>query len=69
MGDDVEMLTSATAGVIDVTANSQGAMSQIVPEIGLIGLPFLFEDLRKRLGGARRRGRARCSTSARSRRA
>jgi TRAP-type transport system periplasmic protein len=45
MGDDVEMLTSATAGVINVTANSQGAMSQIVPEIGLIGLPFLFEDL------------------------
>ncbi|WP_108660163.1 TRAP transporter substrate-binding protein [Acuticoccus kandeliae] len=45
MGDDVEMLTSATAGVINVTANSQGAMSQIVPEIGLLGLPFLFEDL------------------------
>lgn len=45
MGDDVEMLTSATAGVINVTANSQGAMSQIVPEIGLIGLPFLFQDL------------------------
>ena len=45
MGDDVEMLTSATAGVIQVTANSQGSMSQIVPEIGLIGLPFLFKDL------------------------
>lgn len=45
MGDDAEMLTSATAGVIHVTANSQGAMSQIVPEIGLLGLPFLFEDL------------------------
>ncbi|UOM32614.1 TRAP transporter substrate-binding protein [Acuticoccus sp. I52.16.1] len=45
MGDDVEMLTSATAGVIQVTANSQGAMSQIVPEIGLLGLPFLFQDL------------------------
>ena len=45
MGNDVEMLTSATAGVIQVTANSQGAMSQIVPEIGLLGLPFLFNDL------------------------
>lgn len=45
MGDDVEMLTSATAGVINVSANSQGAMSQIVPEIGLLGLPFLFQDL------------------------
>ena len=45
MGDDVEMLTSAVAGVIQVTANSQGAMSQMVPEIGLLGLPFLFADL------------------------
>lgn len=45
MGDDAEMLTSATAGIIQVSANSQGAMSQIVPEIGLLGLPFLFEDL------------------------
>jgi tripartite ATP-independent transporter DctP family solute receptor len=45
LGDDVEMLTSATAGVIQITANSQGAMSQIVPEIGMLGLPFLFKDL------------------------
>lgn len=45
LGDDAEMLTSAAAGVIQVTANSQGAMSQIVPEIGLLGLPFLFKDL------------------------
>ncbi|WP_319530865.1 TRAP transporter substrate-binding protein [uncultured Cohaesibacter sp.] len=45
MGNDVEMLTSATAGIIQITANSQGAMSQIVPEIGLLGLPFLFDDL------------------------
>jgi tripartite ATP-independent transporter DctP family solute receptor len=45
MGDDSEMLTSATAGVINITANSQGAMSQIVPEVGLLGLPFLFKDL------------------------
>lgn len=45
MGDDVEMLTSTAAGVMEITANSQGAMSQIVPEIGLLGLPFLFSDL------------------------
>ena len=45
MGDDVEMLTSASAGIIQVTANSQGPLSQIVPEIGLLGLPFLFKDL------------------------
>lgn len=45
MGDDVEMLTSASAGIIEVTANSQGATSQIIPEVGLLGLPFLFEDM------------------------
>ncbi|MGO4916415.1 TRAP transporter substrate-binding protein [Pseudogemmobacter sp. W21_MBD1_M6] len=45
MGNDVEMLTSAIGGVIQISANSQGAMSQIVPEIGLLGLPFLFKDL------------------------
>ena len=31
MGNDAEMLTSAQSGVIQVSANSQGAMSQIVP--------------------------------------
>ncbi|MGB5918069.1 TRAP transporter substrate-binding protein [Arcobacter sp.] len=45
MGDDVEMLTSAISGVINITANSQGAMAQIVPEVGALGLPFLFSDL------------------------
>ncbi|OOY31912.1 TRAP transporter substrate-binding protein [Thioclava sp. F36-6] len=45
MGDDSEMLTSTAAGVIQVTANSQGPMAQIVPQIGLLGLPFLFKDL------------------------
>ncbi|MFV0359429.1 TRAP transporter substrate-binding protein [Tropicimonas sp.] len=45
MGDDAEMLTSAAAGVIQVTANSQGPMAQIVPEFGMLGLPFLFNDL------------------------
>ncbi|WMT91881.1 TRAP transporter substrate-binding protein [Pelagibacterium sp. H642] len=45
MGDDVEMLTSTVAGVINITANSQGAFAQIVPEAGAIGLPFLFDDV------------------------
>lgn len=45
LGDDVELLTSTVAGIVQVTANSQGAMSQSVPEIGLLGLPFLFKDL------------------------
>ncbi|WP_128253763.1 TRAP transporter substrate-binding protein [Falsirhodobacter deserti] len=44
MGDDVEALTSVAAGVIQITANSQGATAQIVPELNVIGLPFLFAD-------------------------
>ena len=45
LGDDAEMLLSAQSGVIEMSANSQGAMSQIVPEVGMLGLPFLFESL------------------------
>ncbi|MCF8482448.1 MAG: TRAP transporter substrate-binding protein [Rhodospirillum sp.] len=45
LGDDAEMLTSAAAGVIQMTANSQGPLAQIVPEVGALGLPFLFSDL------------------------
>ncbi len=44
MGDDSEMLMSATAGIIQLTANSQGAFAQIIPEVGALGLPFLFEN-------------------------
>ena len=44
MGDDVELLTSAASGVIQITANSQGATGQIIPEINAVGLPFLFSD-------------------------
>lgn len=44
MGDDVELLTSTSAGIVQITANSQGATGQIVPEINAIGLPFLFSD-------------------------
>lgn len=44
MGDDAEMLTSATAGIIQMSANSQGTLAQIVPEIGALGLPFLFDN-------------------------
>ena len=37
-------LTSTSANVIQMTANSQGATAQIVPELNVIGLPFLFGD-------------------------
>jgi TRAP-type transport system periplasmic protein len=38
------MLTSLRTGALDITANSQGAASGLVPEIAALGLPFLFED-------------------------
>jgi len=45
LGDDAEMLKSVKAGTIQVTANSQGSFSQYIPEVGALGLPFLFANL------------------------
>jgi tripartite ATP-independent transporter DctP family solute receptor len=47
LGSDAAMLTSLRTGALDMTANSQGAVSAIVPEIAALGLPFLFEDSAK----------------------
>jgi len=47
LGSDAAMLTSLRTGALDFTANSQGATSAIVPELGALGLPFLFEDTDK----------------------
>lgn len=44
-GDDVEMLTGLRLGTIEMSANSQGPMAGVVPEFGVIGLPFLFQTL------------------------
>jgi tripartite ATP-independent transporter DctP family solute receptor len=44
LGNDVAMLTSIRTGSLDLTANSQGAASGLVPEIAALGLPFLFKD-------------------------
>lgn len=44
LGDDVEMITGLRLGTIDLSISSQGAMSSIVEEATLIGLPFLFND-------------------------
>ena len=38
------MLTSLRTGALDLTANSQGAASGLVPELAALGLPFLFKD-------------------------
>ncbi|MBP3037532.1 TRAP transporter substrate-binding protein [Arthrobacter sp. zg-ZUI100] len=44
LGSDAEMMVSLSAGTLDLTANSQGAVSSSVPEMALFGLPFLFES-------------------------
>ena len=44
LGNDVSMLTSMRTGALDLTANSQGAASGLVPEIAALGLPFIFKD-------------------------
>lgn len=41
-GDDVAMLKAIQNGSLDITANSQGPVAAIVPEINAYGLPFLF---------------------------
>ena len=42
LGDDAAMLTSLRTGTLGISANSQGAVSSIVPELAGLGLPFLF---------------------------
>lgn len=44
LGSDSEMLLSVASGTLDMSVNSQGPFSSIVPEVNLVGLPFLFEN-------------------------
>ena len=43
LGDDAAMITGMRTGSIDMSANSQGAISNVVPEYGALGMPYLFE--------------------------
>lgn len=47
LGDDAAMVTALRSGTIDMSANSQGAVSTVVPEFAALGLPFLFSDAQK----------------------
>jgi TRAP-type transport system periplasmic protein len=47
LGDDAAMVTALRSGTLDMSANSQGAVSAVVPEYGALGLPFLFGDITK----------------------
>lgn len=44
LGNDSAMLTLVRTGALDMTANSQGATSAVLPELAALGLPFLFKD-------------------------
>jgi len=44
LGDDAAMLTALRSGSLDMSANSQGAASTIVPEYAAFGMPFLFTE-------------------------
>jgi tripartite ATP-independent transporter DctP family solute receptor len=45
LGDDAAMVTALRTGALDISANSQGAVSSAVPEYSAFGMPFLFANL------------------------
>lgn len=42
LGDDAAMMTALRTGALDMSANSQGAVANTVPEYSAYGMPFLF---------------------------
>lgn len=44
LGDDAAMVTALRTGALDISANSQGAVANAVPEFGAFGMPFLFAN-------------------------
>lgn len=42
LGDDAAMMTALRTGALDMSANSQGAVANTVPEFNAYGMPFLF---------------------------
>lgn len=47
LGDDAAMVTALRTGALDISANSQGAVANTVPEYAAFGMPFLFGDLQQ----------------------
>ncbi len=44
LGDDAAMVTALRTGALDLSANSQGAVANAVPEYAAFGMPFLFAN-------------------------
>jgi TRAP-type transport system periplasmic protein len=45
LGNDPAQITAVRSGALDITANSQGAFANVVPEYAAFGMPFIFADL------------------------
>jgi tripartite ATP-independent transporter DctP family solute receptor len=44
LGDDAAMVTGMRTGSIDMSANSQGAVTNVVAEYAALGMPYLFDS-------------------------
>jgi tripartite ATP-independent transporter DctP family solute receptor len=44
LGDDAAMVTALRTGALDLSANSQGAVSNAVQEYAAFGMPFMFSS-------------------------
>jgi TRAP-type transport system periplasmic protein len=44
LGDDAAMVTALRTGALDISANSQGAVANAVPEFAAYGMPFMFSS-------------------------
>lgn len=42
LGDDAAMVTALRTGALDISANSQGAVANAIPEYAAYGMPFMF---------------------------
>ena len=47
LGDDLTMLSALRTGTLDMSMNSQGPVSSVLPELSALGLPYIFSTQQK----------------------
>lgn len=47
LGDDLTMLAALRTGTLDMSMNSQGPVSSVLPELSALGLPYIFSTQQK----------------------
>ena len=47
LGDDLTMLSALRTGTLDMSMNSQGPVSSVLPELSALGLPYIFSSQQK----------------------